>query len=94
MISDIQILWNAVTNCEMSKTSWQMGELRMNEDFGESFKGPIIPFGALVEDLPNSERQSENPSIRKESITRNLSWICFDRGRIWKGDILIADIEE
>ena len=28
----------------------------MNEDFRESFRGPIIPFGAPVEYLPNSER--------------------------------------
>ena len=28
----------------------------MNEDLGESVKGPIVPFGALVEYLPNSER--------------------------------------
>ena len=41
------------------------------------------------------ERQSENSSIRKESITRNLSRIYFDRGRgIWKGSILDADIKE
>ena len=31
---------------------------------------------------------------RRESITGDLCRICFDRGRIWKGDILIADIEE
>ena len=36
---------------------------------------------SLVEFLPNSEkRQSENPSIRKEGITRILFRICFDRG--------------
>ena len=31
---------------------------------------------------------------RKESITRDLYRICLDRGGIWKGDILIADIDE
>ena len=57
------------------------GETPYERRFGESFKGPIVPFGALVEFLPNSEiRQSENPSIRKEGITRILFWICFDRG--------------
>ena len=46
---------------------------------GQSFKGLIIPFGALVEYLPNfRERQCENSSIRKEGITRNLSRICLD----------------
>ena len=56
------------------------GKLHMNEDLGNSLKRPIIPSGALVEYLPNSERQSENSSIRKENITRNLSRICFGRG--------------
>ena len=57
------------------------GKTPYERRFGESFEGPIIPFGALVEYLPNSERrQSDNSSIRKESITRNLSRLCFDRG--------------
>ena len=69
--------------CDMSKTSWQTGKLLVNEEFGESFKGPILPFGALVEYLPNSERerQSEISSIWKESMSRNLSRMCFDRGK-------------
>ena len=37
-----------------------------------------IPFGILPK---FRMRQSWNSSIRKESITRNLSWICLDRGR-------------
>ena len=36
----------------------------------------------------------KNSSIWEESITRYVSRVCIDRGRIWKGDILIADIEE
>ena len=33
-------------------------------------------------------------SIGQESLTWEISWACIDRGGIWKGDILIADIEE
>ena len=34
-------------------------------------------------------------SIWQESLPRDISWVCIDRGGgIWKGDILIADIEE
>ena len=68
------------------------GKTPYERRFGESFKGPIIPIrctGGISHNL--RERQSENPPIRKESFTRNLSRLCFDRG---KGDILIADIEE
>ena len=32
MISGDRIPWNAITICEMTKTSWQMGNLKMNED--------------------------------------------------------------
>ena len=49
------ILWNAIAICEMYKTSWQMGKLRKRR-FGEPFKGPIIPFGAMVEYPPISTR--------------------------------------
>ena len=32
------------------------GKIPYERRFGESIKGPIIPFGASVEDLPTSER--------------------------------------
>ena len=38
MISGARILWNAVAICDMSKTSWQTGKLRMNEDLGNPSK--------------------------------------------------------
>ena len=34
MISGGWILWNAVAVCEMTKTSWQTGNLKMNEFLG------------------------------------------------------------
>ena len=40
------------------------------------------------------ERQSTNSSIWKKIITRNFIGYALIAGRIWKGDILIADIEE
>ena len=56
MKSGGQILWNAIAICEVSKTSWQMGKLLMRDGFREPFKGPIIPFGAMVECHPISTR--------------------------------------
>ena len=32
MISGGRILWNAIAVCEMTETSWQTGNLKMNED--------------------------------------------------------------
>ena len=43
------ILWNAIVICEMSKTSWQMGKHLMSGDLENHFKGPVGPFGAMVE---------------------------------------------
>ena len=34
MISGGRILWNATAVCEMTRTSWQTGYLKMNEDLG------------------------------------------------------------
>ena len=38
MRSGGRILWNAIAICEVSKTSWQTGKLRMNEDLGNPSK--------------------------------------------------------
>ena len=65
------------------------GKTPYERRFGQPFKGPIIPFGSLVEYLPyNCEGSVTNPSIWKESLT----WIV-PRIR-WKGDVLISDLEE
>ena len=62
---------------------------------GESFKGPIIPFGALVEYLPTSERDKARiHQFGKKVLPRIFPGYALIAVRIWKGDILIADIEE
>ena len=50
------VLWNAVAICEMSKTSWQMGEHLMRGDSENHLKAPVIPFGAMVDYYPISAR--------------------------------------
>ena len=64
--------------------------------FGQPFKGPIIPFGSLVEYHPiTAKDQSKNPSIWKESVTwRLFLGYALYAGGIWKGDVLRPDIEE
>ena len=70
-----QTLWNAIAICEMSKTSWRMEKRHNERRFGEPFKGPIIPFGAMVEYHPISPKdQARTSSIGKKVSTRNLSW--------------------
>ena len=47
------ILWNAIAICEMSPGRWKTPYERR---FGESFKGPIIHSGAMIEYQPISAR--------------------------------------
>ena len=42
------ILWNAIAICEMFKNLLADGQTPYEKRFGEPFKGPIIPFGAMV----------------------------------------------
>ena len=69
------------------------GKTPCERRFGESFKGPLIPFGALLEYLPISER--DKPRIHqfgKKVSSGILIGYALIAGRIWKGDVLIADI--
>ena len=47
-----QIPWNAIPICETFKISCLMGKTPYERRFGEPLKGPIIPFGSLVEYYP------------------------------------------
>ena len=89
------ILWNANATCEMSKTSWQKGKQPHERIFGEPFKAPIIPFGAMVEYHPISVRdQSRIHQIGKTVLPGIFLGYALIAGRNWKGHIMIADSEE
>ena len=85
-----QIPWNVTPICETSQILVSDGKTPCERRFGQPFKGPIIPFGSLVE------------YYWKESLTWIVPWIRSVRkgrgggveGGIWKGDIMVADIEE
>ena len=51
-----QILWNAIPICETFKISCLMGRHPYERRFGKPCKGPIIPFGSLVEYYPISAK--------------------------------------
>ena len=46
------IPWNANAIFEMLQISFLMGKHRMRDFLGNHLKGPIIPFGSLVEYYP------------------------------------------
>ena len=62
---------------------------------GESFKGPILLFGALVGHIPNSERDKARiRQFGKKVLPGIFRGCALIAGRIWEEDILIADIED
>ena len=71
------------------------GKTLYERRFGQPFKGPIIPFGSLVECHPISAKdQSRIHQFGKKVLPGLLLGYALYAGRIWKGDILVADIEE
>ena len=71
------------------------GKTPYERRFGEPFKGPIVPFGSLVEYYPIfCERPVRNPSIWKEILSGLFLGYALYAGWIWKCDITVADIEE
>ena len=71
------------------------GKTPYERRFGEPFKGPIIPFGSLVEYHPISANdQSRIHQFGKKVLPGLFLGYALYAVRIWKGDILVADIEE
>ena len=71
------------------------GKTPYERRFGVPFIGPVIPFGAMVEYHPISAQDSSRlhqfgPKVLPGIFFRYV--LCA--GGIWKGDIMIADIEE
>ena len=63
--------------------------------FGQPFKGPIIPFGSLVEYYTiTAKDQSRIHQFGKKVLPGLFLGYALYAGGIWKGDVLIADLEE
>ena len=71
------------------------GKTPYERRFGKPFKGPIIPFGSLVEYYPVSAKdQSRIHQFGKKVLPGMFLGYALYAGGIWKGDIMVADIEE
>ena len=71
------------------------GKTPYERRFGEPFKGPIVPFGSLVEYYPISAKEkSRIHQFGKKVLPGLFLGYALYAGGIWKGDILVADIEE
>ena len=90
-----QILWNVTPICETSQIYYLMGRRPMKDVLGNHFKGPIIPFGSLVEYHPiTAKDQSRIHQFGKKVLPGLFLGYALYAGGIWKGDVLIADLEE
>ena len=71
------------------------GKTPCERRFGEPFKWPIVPFGAVVDCHPTSPRdQSRISQFGKKVLPAIFLGYELIAGGIWEGDILIADMEE
>ena len=89
----VPIPWNATPICEIFTDLLSDGKTPC-ESFWQPFKGPIIPFGSLVEYHPLSLRRTSQESInleRKSYLDCSLATLCT-RGEFWMGDFLVADL--
>ena len=90
-----QILWNVIPSCETFQDLLSVGKTPYERRFGEPFKGPIIPFGSLVEYHPiTAKDQSRIHQFGKKVLPGLFLGYALYAERIWKGDVLIADLEE
>ena len=89
-----QILWNVTFICETSQIFLSDGKTPYERRFGQPFKGPIIPFGSLVEYHPIiAKDQSSIYQFEKKVLPGLFFGYALYAGRVWKGDVLIADLE-
>ena len=71
------------------------GKTPYERRFGQPFKGPIFPFGSLVEYHPvTAKDQSRIHQFGKKVLPGLFLGYALYAGGIWKGDVLIADLEE
>ena len=90
-----QILWNVTPICETSQIYCLMGRRPMKDVLGNHLKDLVIPFGSLVEYHPiTAKDQSRIHQFGKKVLLGLFLGYALYAERIWKGDVLIADLEE
>ena len=90
-----QILWNVTLICDTSQIYCLMGRRPMKDVLGNHLKGPIIPFGSLVEYyLISAKDQSRIHQFGEKDLPGLFFGYALYAGGIWKGDVLIADLED
>ena len=89
------ILWNATTICEISQIYYLMGRRPMKDVLGNQLKDRLFHVVSLVEYHPITAKDQSRIHQFGKKVLPGL-WIGYAlyAGGIWKGDVLIADLEE
>ena len=69
------------------------GKTPYERRFGQPFKGLIVPFGSLFHPR-TAKDQSRIHQLGKKVLPGLFLGYALYAGRIWKGDVLVADLEE
>ena len=83
-------------NCHLRNIQDKLsdGKTPYERRFGMPFNGPVIPFGAMVEYHPISAKdQSRLRQFGSKVLPGFFLGYALYVGGIWKGDIMVADIE-
>ena len=88
------ILWNTIAVCETSKTSWEMGQHVWKSTRRIIQRDKNTVWSTNFNTIRFLQKTNQEFINWQESIIRSISWLWADRGRIWKGDILKADLED
>ena len=90
-----QILWNVTPYLRNVTDLSSDGKTPYERRFGKPLTGPIIPFGSLVEYyLKAAKDQSRIHQFGKKVLHGLFRGYALYAGGIWKGDELVADLEE
>ena len=90
-----RIPWNVTPICENVTDLSSDGKTPYERRFGQPIKGPIFPLGSLVEYHPfTAKDQSRIHQFGKKVSPGLFLGYALYAGGIWKGDVLIADLEE
>ena len=91
----VRFFGKLLLSAESPKTSLGDGKTQYERRSGEPFKGPITPFGALIAYHPISATvQARIHRLGKKVLSGMFIGCELVPGCIWKGDILIADLED
>ena len=90
-----QILWNVIPICETSQIYYMMGRRPMKDVLGNHLKDllcRLVHWLSIILLLRRTSQESIN--FERKFYLDCSSDTLFTREGIWKGDVLVADLEE